>query len=179
MTLWLVRHGATEWSESGRLCGWSDVPLSPVGEDQARSLRGELASEQFAGVWASDLVRASRFATLAGRPALTDRRLRELDFGQIDGLTWEECDPMIREGLIRFDGFVAPGGESVDELRARVMGFLHGLGPGRHLIFTHGGVIKLVTREMGDPAHLEPGELITLDWPIPAVSSSDRFDQLP
>jgi probable phosphoglycerate mutase len=174
LRLWLVRHGATEWNESGRLCGWADVPLSPAGKRQANSLRPRLAVQPFDGVWASDLVRASQFAQLAYGPATTDLRLREIDFGEIEGRTWQECDSMTRESLLRFDGFVAPGGESFDQFRDRVTGFLDGLRPGTHLLFTHGGVTRLLTREVGDPASPAPGEVTVLDWPAPAFRAEGR-----
>jgi probable phosphoglycerate mutase len=119
----------------------------------------------FAGAWTSDLVRSSRFAMLAHGGAHPDSRLRELDFGRIDGLTWEECDRVTREGLTRFEGFAAPGGETVDELRGRVTDFLADLSPGRHLVFTHGGVIRLLTREAGAPVLPEPGEVTVLALP--------------
>jgi broad specificity phosphatase PhoE len=40
--LWLVRHGATDWSDAGRLTGWSDIPLNDVGRRQAQVLRRRL-----------------------------------------------------------------------------------------------------------------------------------------
>ena len=60
-TLHLVRHGATTWSETGRLCGWSDIPLSDRGREQAGALRQTIEARSFAGIWTSDLCRASEF----------------------------------------------------------------------------------------------------------------------
>jgi probable phosphoglycerate mutase len=172
--LWLVRHGATEWSEAGRICGWTDVPLSPRGEDQAANVGRRVAGQEFDGVWTSDLSRASVFAAIAWGGAEGDQRLRELDFGRLEGMRWEECDSMTFAALMRFDGFVAPGGESTDQLRARVHEFLEGLPGGRHLIVTHGGVIRLLSREAGQPVSPLPGGMTILEWPAPALSTGDR-----
>lgn len=157
--LWLVRHGATVWSESGRFCGWSDVPLNAAGRRQARALRERLAREGFAGVWTSDLARAGETARLAVGEAAADRRLRELDFGDLEGRRWEECAPDVREALLRFDGFRAPGGESVNLFRHRVLAFVEGLPEGAHLLVTHGGVIRVLLREAGRMEVVPPGGL--------------------
>jgi probable phosphoglycerate mutase len=162
--LWLVRHGATDWSDEGRLCGWTDVPLSEKGRGQAKILRRRLEGQGFDGVWTSDLSRASESARLAvGRPH-PDRGLRELDFGELEGRRWRDCDEPTREALVRFEGFVAPGGESVRDLEERVGGFLSELTTGDHLVFTHGGVVRLLTRQQGDASILAPGELAVLEW---------------
>jgi len=164
MRLWLVRHGATEWSEQGRLCGWTDIPLSSQGRSQAGPLRPRLHHRVFDGVWTSDLTRASEFAQLAAGPAVADRRLREIDFGDLEGKLWRECDPPTRDALARFDGFVAPGGESVTQLELRVGEFVSEIGSGEHLVFTHGGVVRLLTRRHGVVSHPAPGELTILEW---------------
>jgi probable phosphoglycerate mutase len=94
-----------------------------------------------------------------------DRRLRELHFGELEGARWEECAPMIRDHLVRFDGFQAPGGESVDQLRSRVLDYVAALPEGDHLVFTHGGVIRLLLREIGTDHAVPPGSVTTLTWP--------------
>lgn len=172
MTLWLVRHGDTEWSEQGRLCGWADPPLSPAGVEQATRLRARLRHRQFEATWSSDLARASEFARLSFGEARPDVRLREIDFGDLEGRRWEECDPETQGALVRFEGFMAPEGESVDALRERVLGFLAGLGRGSHLIFTHGGVIRLLQALSGSGPPPRPGELVVLDWPVLGEKSS-------
>lgn len=163
MRLWLVRHGATEWSETGRLCGWTDVPLSPAGRGQAELLQPRLVGLPFDGVWTSDLSRASEFARLVIGDASPEMRLRELDFGDLEGKTWHDCDSSTRGALLWFDGFASPGGESVAELQDRVGGFLSGLVDGNHLVFTHGGVIRLLSRMRGLDSSPSPGELVVLD----------------
>ena len=168
-TLWLVRHGATDWSDAGRLNGWTDVPLNERGRAQAKSLAEPLHGIRFAGVWSSDLRRASETARLAGRGAASDVRLRELNFGTLEGRTWDRCPSDLQESLVAFDGFRAPGGESVVALATRVSRFLEELPDGDHALFTHGGVIRLLLRAAGSDRHMRSGEfaVVTRD----AVSS--------
>jgi probable phosphoglycerate mutase len=158
--LWLVRHGATDWSDAGRLNGWTDVPLNERGRLQARSLAERLAGRQFAAVWSSDLMRAIETAHLAAGEPVPDGRLRELNFGSLEGRLWEECPPMVRDALVAFDGFGAPEGESVGELRSRVLEFVEGLPDGEHLVFTHGGVVRVLLREDGRDQQVFPGEIV-------------------
>lgn len=167
MRLWLVRHGATDWSETGRLCGWTDIPLSSQGRRQAELVRSWIHGRKFEGVWSSDLIRAADFARLAVGGASSDVRLRELDFGELEGRSWHDCDHPTRNALLRFEGFAAPGGESVAELGERVAAFLSGLAIGDHLVFTHGGVIRLLTHQRGITSSPAPGELTILDWVAP------------
>ena len=145
MEVWLVRHGTTEFTAQGRFCGWSDPPLNETGRGQARALRPRLESLSFDSVVSSPSLRAVETARLAYGEPVTDDRLRELDFGTLDGQTWVDCAPDIREALSRYDTFEAPGGESVVTLGKRVIAALTDLGPGRHLVVTHGGVIRFVT----------------------------------
>lgn len=166
--LWLVRHGQTEWSEAGRFAGWTDVALTATGETRARNLRAVLPSGDDVSAWSSDLTRCVRTAELAGYRPRVDRRLRELDFGTIDGLTWGDLQPEDQAALIDFDGFAAPAGESVTQLRARVHGFLDDLAPGRHVVVTHGGVVRLLLREAGRDGAVAPAQVEQLRWPLPS-----------
>ncbi len=162
--LWLVRHGETPASRGRTLAGWADVPLTDHGEDQASALRPLLAGERFDGVWSSDLRRAVTTARLAWGEARQDARLREMSFGSLEGQLWETLDPGVQEALARFEGFAAPGGETFEDLRARVLSFLDGLPAGRHLVFTHGGVVRLLSREVGEDRFVPTGTLLVMDW---------------
>jgi len=163
--LWLVRHGQTTWNLEGRLTGWTDVPLTPLGEQQARALAGWLSQERFDKVLASDLQRALHTARLAyGEPQEALPELRELEFGALEGLKWDELPEPHKSALLAFEGFQAPGGESTRALRQRVYGVFEGLPPGRHLVFTHGGVLRLVLRDFGRDRFLPPCAVVGLDW---------------
>jgi broad specificity phosphatase PhoE len=117
--LWLIRHGETEWSASGRHTGRTDVALSPRGERQGERLRQRLAGQAFAAVWSSPLRRARDTCRIVGlgEGALTDDDLSEWNYGDYEGRTTAE----IRKGApgwTIWDAAVA-GGESVDEVGAR------------------------------------------------------------
>jgi 2,3-bisphosphoglycerate-dependent phosphoglycerate mutase len=161
--LWLVRHGETDWSVAGRLNGWQDVPLNERGRAQARALADGLIGQSFAGTWSSDLQRSIETARLAIGEPTVDPRLRELDFGALEGRTWSELDVATQNELIGFDGFQAPGGEPVATFRARVTDFIAGLEPGDHLVVTHGGVIRMLLRESGADRPIEPGEVVVVE----------------
>jgi len=163
--LWLVRHGETPASKGRTLAGWADVPLTDHGEAQAAALRPVLEGERFDGVWSSDLRRAVRTAVLAfAGAARPDARLREMSFGTLEGQAWETLDEKWQSALVRFEGFEPPGGETFDDLRRRVFGFVEALAPGRHLLFTHGGVVRLLSREVGADEFVSTGTLLAIDW---------------
>lgn len=165
LELWLVRHGETSHSRDGRMAGWTDVPLTERGEAQARALRALLDGERFDGVWSSDLQRAVASARLAWGEPWLDPRLREISFGGLEGEPWTEIDERHRAALVRFADFDAPGAETLEQLRQRVDAFLAELPAGRHLVFSHGGVIRLLTREAGEDGFLPTGTIVVLDWP--------------
>jgi 2,3-bisphosphoglycerate-dependent phosphoglycerate mutase len=170
--LWLVRHGETPANRDGVLAGWTDVPLTETGQAQARALRPVLAAQAFTSAWSSDLDRTMTTARLAYGETKADRRLRELHFGELEGQPWREIDARHMTALMALDGFVAPGGESLADLRLRVLSFVGELDPGRHLIFTHGVVIALLGREVGQKELVPTGTLRVIDWtnrrPLPA-----------
>ena len=90
----VVRHGRTAWNAAGRFQGQSDVPLDDEGRAQARAVGTMLASDAFDRAFASDLSRASETAriVLGERDVslVLDERLREMRFGEWEGLVWNE-----------------------------------------------------------------------------------------
>lgn len=87
--IWLVRHGETEWSKSGRHTGRTDVPLTATGEQQGQALGRHLAGRQFALVLTSPLGRARETCRLAGfaAAAQVSDDLLEWDYGIYEGRT--------------------------------------------------------------------------------------------
>ena len=117
--LWLVRHGPTEWSESGRHTSTTDLPLLPEGEELARSLAPRLADVGFVQVLTSPRRRARHTAELAGFPdAEVDEDLVEWDYGSYEGRT----TPEIREIAPGWTVWTAPtpGGETAAQVTARM-----------------------------------------------------------
>jgi probable phosphoglycerate mutase len=144
--LWLVRHGATEWSENGRHTGRTDVPLLTSGEDQARALAPRLDGHDFTLVLTSPLQRARETARLAGyRDALVDENLLEWDYGEYEGLTTDEIRAG-RPGWTIWDGD-PPGGETAAHVETRVRAVLERCtsAAGDVLVFAHGHVLRVLT----------------------------------
>src|SRR5690242_148459 len=116
--VWLVRHGETEWSRSGRHTSVTDLPLTAEGEEVARDLAPRL-DEHFDLVLTSPRLRARRTAELAGHAeAEADADLAEWAYGDYEGRTTEE----IRETMPDWTVWThpCPGGESADEVAARL-----------------------------------------------------------
>ena len=89
--LFLIRHGETEWSKSGRHTSTTDLPLTAEGERVAASLKEKLAGETFELVLTSPRQRARRTAELAGfGDAEVDDDLVEWDYGDYEGITTAE-----------------------------------------------------------------------------------------
>ena len=91
-TVYLARHGETEWSKSGQHTGRTDIPLTPKGERQATELRQVLAGRQFSWVLCSPLARARETCRLAGYGdvASLSEDLLEWDYGIYEGKTTQE-----------------------------------------------------------------------------------------
>lgn len=155
LELWLLRHGATEWAQSGRHTGSTDLPLLPEGEDEARKLAPLLARQQFDVVLVSPLQRARRTCELAG---LGDRAevceaLREWNYGAYEGITTAEIRRTIPGWTVFSHG--CPDGEDAAQVQHRCEGVLRelaqrsaagdqGSNPGvmRVALFAHGHILR-------------------------------------
>ncbi|MEZ0166564.1 histidine phosphatase family protein [Kineococcus sp. LSe6-4] len=132
MPILVVRHGQTAWSLSGQHTGSTDVPLTAVGEDQARRLAPVFAGRDLAAVLVSPRQRARRTADLAGLGQApgglrVDDDLVEWDYGAYEGRTTAEISAELgRPWSVWHDG-VVPGetpGETVHQVAVRARGVL-------------------------------------------------------
>ncbi len=131
--LLLVRHGVTIWNQQIRYQGHHDVPLGDEGRAQAERLAARLAGESIDAVYTSDLARARETAEVATRRhgvRLTETpALREMCFGAWEGMRYDEIAVTARdhwEAWIRDPvGVRPPGGESLEQVRARIVAFFH------------------------------------------------------
>lgn len=184
----LCRHGEPEERVRGRVCGSVDVGLSLRGSRQAKVLADALAGLSPAAVYSSPQRRALETArTIAAKHALAPvalDALREIDFGELEGLTYKEVAErhpglyaawMEEPTRVRF-----PGGESYADVRGRAAGALGEL-LGRHrgttfAVVAHGGVIRAVLAaclRMPDEA------VFRLDQRYAAVNVVDWLEDTP
>lgn len=158
--LLLIRHGETDYNRQYRFQGQIDVPLNQTGLAQARRLADRLAAEPLDAVVSSDLQRARATAEpllqARGAQARLDPLWREQAFGVLEGLEVPSVrfsHPELWAAWSRHEADQAPpGGESNVRFHARVMQALRALAearPGaRVAVFTHGGVLDMVWREV-------------------------------
>lgn len=154
----MIRHGETAWNAEGRVQGQTDVPLSSVGEAQARAVRDALAGERFIALYASDLSRVRQTAApasaLLGLPVRLEPGLRERHYGKFETLTYVEARERLPADYARFKAkdpdYDFGSGESLRNFYARAVACVAAIGA-RHpgaavLVFTHGGVLEMVRR---------------------------------
>jgi len=163
--VWLVRHGETIWNAQHKISGWVDVELSQRGQEMARDLAWLTRAESFDGVWSSDLQRAIETARLStGLSPSQDRRLRELDFGPLEGQDWRAIPEGLQQGVLDFSEDCTCGGEKISDFEERVCGFLNELPPGRHLVYVHAGVIRIALRKVKADRYVTPASVAVVDW---------------
>ncbi len=135
--LLLVRHGETDWTVKERFLGQTNLPMNERGQKQAVALAKALSSEKIQSIYTSDLDRAMTTAQSIARiqeslqhatSVVSDSRLREMNFGEWDGLTYAEILERDPESVIAWQGDVLktapPGGESLEQLAGRLKPFL-------------------------------------------------------
>lgn len=158
MSILLVRHGQTAWSLSGQHTGSTDVPLTEVGEDQARRLAPVFAGRDLAAVLVSPRQRARRTAELAGLATApgglqVDEDLVEWDYGAYEGRTTEEISAELGRTFSVWHDGVTPGdtpGETVHQVAVRARSALRRaealVGPeGRDVVLVaHGHFLRIL-----------------------------------
>jgi probable phosphoglycerate mutase len=161
-TLYLARHGETDWNAAGRWQGQTDVPLNEQGRAQAREIALRLRSEGIRSIATSDLLRARATAEIVAEELglVVDHvhpDLRERRFGCFEGLTREEVAARHPEAWQRYvddPGPAPPGGESREELLARLLPAISGAAErlaGPLLVVMHGGSMRaLLAAHVGD-----------------------------
>ena len=182
-TLLLVRHAETEDNLVGKLSGWTDSDLSEHGERQIEVLAEHFNREHghAAEIYTSPLTRARRTAeaigALTGHTPVPTDDLREMYFGDLDGMPFEELKTAYGH-LLRMDedvereDFVWPAGESRSGFTSRVKRAMDGIAsahPDRAVgVVTHGGVIAVfMTILQGESA------AVWRRWVVPNASLTE------
>ena len=151
----LVRHPETEANVSGRYVGRGDAPLTELGDEQAGRLVTAISEWDPDSIWSSPLPRALNVATetaaRCGATLVVEQRLTELDFGDAEGLTYDETvDRGIEFAFRSQHAPVAPGGESRHDILLRTSRVLADArqASARLAIVTHGGVFRSAIVEL-------------------------------
>ena len=167
-SLYIVRHGETQWNVVRRIQGTTDIKLNKKGEEQAQNLQKKLGGVQMSAVFSSDLIRAHRTAEIISLERnliiKTTQALRERSFGKHEGKIFPEMQkelshyfdiyaklPKNEKKTYMFDGEI----ESNKKLLYRFTTFLREVAvayPEKNvLIVTHGGCIQAFLEELAWP----------------------------
>lgn len=193
-TIYLIRHGETDWNAKRIVQGQTDNSLNKTGELQAKELAKRLKNIHFDVVFSSDLLRAKRTAEIIAQEkklaVQTTKLLRERSFGKFEGkpaamlLTWRKA---IRNGikaltdeekeiLIKED----PQIESDESLISRFLTFLREVAvgyPGKNiLLVSHGGLMRIFLIRMGFFKGEEESEQYFVSNTAGVVIESDGVD---
>lgn len=152
--LFLIRHGNTDWSDTGEHTGRTDIPLNAIGEAHARLLGARLLGERFSRIFVSPLIRARRTCQLAGfaERAEVAGDLTEWDYGTYEGRLTIDVHQERPDWYLYRDG--APGGESPAQVAARADRFIGLVRPieGDVAAFSSAQIIRMIAaRWLGLP----------------------------
>jgi broad specificity phosphatase PhoE len=150
MKVYYATHSTTTDNEAAIASGWNDVELSVVGKRQAEEVRRRFDSVPLDLVCVSDLGRAvdtARIAFDGARSVLVDARLREINYGDLNGAPRSEVDKLRIPSIYK----PFPGGESYEEAIARTADFYRELlreDPDRMVLVIGHGVTHLTLRRL-------------------------------
>lgn len=116
-------HGSTTDNEQHISSGWTDVELSELGAQQSIAFKDQTKDQKFDVVFCSDLKRAHDSAKLAWEGVyqiIPDARLRECNYGKLNGVSSDIVEPMQEECIKK----PFPEGESYEDVKARLVDFL-------------------------------------------------------
>jgi probable phosphoglycerate mutase len=156
-TIYFVRHGETDWNVARRIQGHTDIPLNDTGRAQARrngqTLKTVVRDAAAFTFVSSPLGRAHETMRIVraelGLPPTTfaqDERLKELNFGQLEGMPWIG-DQLARDPSLyperAYDPFTwrPLNGESYADLTKRLESWIATLS-GPVIAVSHGGVMR-------------------------------------
>lgn len=158
-TLYIVRHGETEWNVKKIIQGHADIPLNKKGETQAKELAKKLQHIKFDAIFSSDLIRAKRTAeiiTLEKKLAVqTTKALKERYFGKYQGKSFAVNNEMTKliNNLKMVSGSGAKEVESDENIILRLTAFLREIAVAYSnktvLIVSHGGPMRTLLIHLG------------------------------
>ncbi len=158
--LFVTRHGQTDANLEQRVQGQGDTPLNATGVRQAHELVGYFQRHPVDCIVASDLVRARQTAVILAAavavPVSYHAQLRARRMGSFENRTHDElaaADPESFRRLKHDSAFVPPGGgESTEQLMARMVPFVRGVAEGhpggRVMILSHHKICQMILAEL-------------------------------
>lgn len=177
--LWLVRHGETDWSSSGRHTGRTDISLNEEGRARAELAAPVLTRREFALVMSSPLKRARETCALAGygERAVLEPDLREWDYGEYEGKT--TADIRMAEPDWSIWSAAIQEGESLTDVSLRadrvIEKAMHASGD--VLMFAHGHVLRiLAARWLALPGHA--GQIFALSTASLSILGYERENRV-
>jgi broad specificity phosphatase PhoE len=159
-TVYLTRHGQTEWNNIGRMMGWTNEDLNETGRIQAERLAKRLENVPLDAVYCSPLQRAITTGAIVGAKhgvtPKTSQGLIEINYGIWEGMArtdvkekWPELHRIMMDNP---ENFQYPGGESYKDLRVRVVAAFNDVvkaEEGRNLLMvSHQGILKILIAEL-------------------------------
>ncbi len=174
--LWLIRHGETEWSLSGKHTSRTDISLTEHGRRRAEELRDYLKGKKFDAVFVSPMQRARETCAIAGfgDVAVVDEGLREWDYGVYEGKTTAEIRKEVPGWSVWKDEIV--GGETVEHVGERADDVISralaaGASGGAVALFAHAHILRILAArwigleaDSGGLLALGTGSVSVLGW---------------
>ncbi|MCB0659640.1 MAG: histidine phosphatase family protein, partial [Saprospiraceae bacterium] len=155
----VLRHGETEYNKLGKFHGITDIELNETGREQAHEAKEKLGAH-YDVIISSPLKRARQTAEIVneklGLKIIENDLLKERDFGNLEGLTWEEFSEQYpneaSKNHIDFQPELEKG-ERIEDVEKRLREFINWLktsGYKNPLIVTHAGVIRVIERKLNN-----------------------------
>jgi probable phosphoglycerate mutase len=185
--LLIIRHGETLWNVQERYQGHGDSSLTETGRNQVAALARRLKEIRFKTLISSDLGRTRETAAIisdcTGHAVETDSRLRERNYGVLEGLTVPEIQAEYAEVLERLNtgdpDYIVPGGESQRQHYRRNVAFIEDLLAERSgaevAIVTHGGVLDSIFRYVARLALDHPRCFVTKNASLSVISHGNFY----
>jgi 2,3-bisphosphoglycerate-dependent phosphoglycerate mutase len=173
----LVRHGQSQWNLENRFTGWTDVPLTDAGRQEAARAGETLHDLPLDRAFTSTLKRAEEtLAIILGVlhredvPVVTDAALNERDYGDLTGMNKDEAAARFGAEQVhtwrRSWDIQPPGGESLADTDARAFPFFHDhilprvIGGENIFVVAHGNSLRAIVKEIEG---LTPEQVVTLE----------------
>ncbi|MFC1517287.1 2,3-diphosphoglycerate-dependent phosphoglycerate mutase [Candidatus Margulisiibacteriota bacterium] len=193
-TLVLLRHGESTWNKANKFTGWTDVPLSPKGEEEALAAGQKLSSYKFDKAYTSELIRAQQTLTIVLKaiqqetiPITKDKALNERHYGELQGLNKTETAKKFGAEQVhlwrRSYDIAPPGGESLKDTAERAIPYfnkhiLTNLKKGLDIIVSaHGNSLRAIIMNLDK---LSTDQVLKLELPtgVPVIYEFDKAGKI-